>query len=216
MQFLSLTVYLRLGTNSPGTNIIWLFSRIAINTTSFLEAFNSDLTWRSTQATLKFIRIVAVYFSTVVLWKRYFPARWNWITFFMGRDTVPNIRSANAILTTGNKFFLRRFLFTAKRTIVNKFSTATSTASSAKAEQNTMPVTLKEAFVAGQDPFLGEVVFSELGSIHLIWGHELRIRFRRGNKIFIAAEHEEKFLALGETEFQCSCSFRNRDYKRTA
>jgi len=45
---------------------------------------------------------------------------------------------------------------------------ATSTASSAKAQQNTMPVTLKEAFVTGQDPFLGEVMFSELGSTHLI------------------------------------------------
>ena len=61
----------------------------------------------------------------------------------MGRDSVPNVRSANAILTTGNKLFLRRFLLTAKRTIVSKFPIAISTASSAKAEQNTMPVTLK-------------------------------------------------------------------------
>jgi len=45
---------------------------------------------------------------------------------------------------------------------------AISRASSAKAEQNTMPVTLKGAFVVGQDAFLGEVVFSELVSIYLI------------------------------------------------
>lgn len=84
----------------------------------------------------------------------------------MGRDTVPDIRSANAMLMTSNKLFLRRFLLTAKTTIVSKFPTTTNTASSIKAEQNTMPATLEGAFVVDQDAFRCEAVFSELVSIH--------------------------------------------------
>lgn len=86
----------------------------------------------------------------------------------MGRVTVPSIRSAHAILTTSNKLFLRKFLLIAKRKIVSKFPMAINTASSAKAEQNTIPVTMEGSFEFGQDPFLGVEVFSEFVSIYLI------------------------------------------------
>ena len=38
----------------------------------------------------------------------------------LGRDNAPSIRSANAILMTRNKLFLRSLLLTVKRTMVSK------------------------------------------------------------------------------------------------
>ena len=49
------------------------------------------------------------------------------------RDAAPNIISANAILITRYKVFLRRVLFLAKSTIVSAFPTKIKTACAVKA-----------------------------------------------------------------------------------
>ena len=55
---------------------------------------------------------------------------------------APSIRSANAILITRNKLFLRRFLFTAKRITVSKFPPTMKTPTNTKAIQNAIPSAL--------------------------------------------------------------------------
>ena len=52
---------------------------------------------------------------------------------------IPTTRSANAILITRDKTFLRSFLLTAKRTIVKEFPAIIKTASNAKAVHHAIP-----------------------------------------------------------------------------
>ena len=58
---------------------------------------------------------------------------------YTGKLKAPRNRSANAILTTRNKYFLRIFLFFAKITMVSKFPTTTRINVSVKALHNAMP-----------------------------------------------------------------------------
>ena len=58
---------------------------------------------------------------------------------YTGKLKVPRNRSANAMLTTSNKWFLRIFLFFAKIIIVSKFPTTTRINVSVKALHNAMP-----------------------------------------------------------------------------
>ena len=74
---------------------------------------------------------------------------------YIGRDTVPNIRSANAILMTRNKLLLRSLRFAANRTMVNKFPTTINTNDKIKAVHNAMPSALEGTIL--DEP----VVFSE-------------------------------------------------------
>ena len=74
----------------------------------------------------------------------------------------PNIRSANDMLMTRNKLFLRRFLFIAKRTIVRKFPTATKTTSKAKTVQNAIPSALDESSSEDDEDVLLEPVVVDM------------------------------------------------------
>ena len=58
---------------------------------------------------------------------------------YTGKLKAPRNRSANAILTTRNKYFLRIFLFFAKIIMVSKFPTTTRINVSVKALHNAMP-----------------------------------------------------------------------------
>ena len=68
---------------------------------------------------------------------------------------APSIRSANAILITRNKLFLRRFLFTAKRITVSKFPPTMKTSANTKAMQTAIPSALKgKSFVVSKEDVL--------------------------------------------------------------
>ena len=60
---------------------------------------------------------------------------------YTGKLKAPKNISANAMLTTRNKYFLRIFLFFAKITMVSKFPTTTRINVSVKALHNAMPFT---------------------------------------------------------------------------
>ena len=75
---------------------------------------------------------------------------------------APSIRSANAILITRNKLFLRRLLFTAKRITGNKFPPTMKTSANTKAMQNAIPSALKgKSFVGCNEDVLFEAVIDD-------------------------------------------------------
>ena len=75
---------------------------------------------------------------------------------------APSIRSANAILITRNKLFLRPLLFTAKRITVREFPPTMKTSANTKAMQNAIPSALKgESFVASNEDVLFEPVIAD-------------------------------------------------------
>ena len=58
---------------------------------------------------------------------------------YKGKDTAPNMTSANAMFITRSKLFLRSFFFIAKKAIVSKFPATINTASNTKALHSAIP-----------------------------------------------------------------------------
>ena len=78
------------------------------------------------------------------------------VSNIVDRQTVPNVRSAHAILMTRNKPLLRRYLFTANKTMVSKFRTTINMDVKINAVHNAMPSSLEGTIL--DEP----VSFSEL------------------------------------------------------
>ena len=63
----------------------------------------------------------------------------------IGTDSIPSMRSANAMLMTRNKLFLRSLLLTTNRKMMSKFPTIIKSDAKVKALHNAMPSTLEKA-----------------------------------------------------------------------
>ena len=97
---------------------------------------------------------------------------------YIGKQTAPKNRSANAILMGKNKFFLRMFLFFAKRIIVIKFPATTKTNVSIKSLHNVTPSILEGEFFDESRSCLEPMVEAEV----LFIAEVMARRKRRGNE----------------------------------
>ena len=101
---------------------------------------------------------------------------------YTGKLKAPKNRSANAMLTTRNKYFLRIFLFFAKITMVSKFPTTTSINVSVKALHNVMPspwVPSYTSFVLFRRLTLAEVDEDVLVILRWFWGNNEEARLQQ-------------------------------------
>ena len=101
---------------------------------------------------------------------------------YTGKLKAPRNRSANAILTTRNKYFLRIFLFFAKITMVSKFPTTTRINVSVKALHNAMPspwVPSYASFVSFRRLTLAQVDEDVLVILRWVWGNNEEARLQQ-------------------------------------
>ena len=101
---------------------------------------------------------------------------------YTGNLRAPRNRSANAILTTRNKYFLRIFLFFAKITMVSKFPTTTRINVSVKALHNAMPspwVPSYASFASFRRLTLAEVDEDVLVILRWFWGNNEEARLQQ-------------------------------------
>ena len=101
---------------------------------------------------------------------------------YTGKLKAPKNRSANAMLTTSNKYFLRIFLFFAKITMVSKFPTTTRINVSVKALHNAMPspwVPSYTSFVSFRRLTLAEVDEDVLVILRWFWDNNEEARLQQ-------------------------------------
>ena len=101
---------------------------------------------------------------------------------YTGKLKAPRNRSANAILTTRNKYFLRIFLFFAKIIIVSKFPTTTRINVNVKALHNAMPSTWVRSyasFVSFRRLTLAQVDEDVLVILRWFWGNNEEARLQQ-------------------------------------
>ena len=101
---------------------------------------------------------------------------------YTGKLKAPKNRSANAMLTTSNKYFLQIFLFFAKITMVSKFPTTTRINVSVKALHNAMPspwVPSYASFVSFRRLTLAQVDEDVLVILRWFWGNNEEARLQQ-------------------------------------
>ena len=101
---------------------------------------------------------------------------------YTGKLKAPRNRSANAMLTTSNKYFLQIFLFFAKITMVSKFPTTTRINVSVKALHNAMSspcVPSYTSFASFRRLTLAEVDEDVLVILRWVWGNNEEARLQQ-------------------------------------